>query len=67
MTAVSYYLSNTKNEVIKLKGTFAFWLTIISALIFPLLLFIVYLVKHEKLIPDIGENPWDEFMFKGAP
>ena len=64
MTAVSYYLSNTKNEVIKLKGTFAFWLTIISALIFPLLLFIVYLVKHEKLIPDAGENPWDEFMFK---
>jgi len=64
MTAISYYISNTKNEVIKLKKTFAFWLTIISAVIFPLLLFIVYLVKHEKLVPNPGENPWDEFMFK---
>lgn len=64
MTAVSYYISNTKNEVLKLKRTFAFWLTIISALIFPLLFFIVYLVKHEKLIPDAGVNPWDEFMFE---
>lgn len=62
MTAISYYLSNTKNEVIKLKRTFAFWLTIISALIFPLLFFIIYLVKHAKLIPDVGVNPWDKFM-----
>ncbi len=64
MTAVSYYLSNTKNEVIKLKRTFAFWLTIISALIFPLLFFIVYLVKHESMIPEDGANPWGKFMFK---
>lgn len=62
MTALSYYVSNTKNEVIKLKRTFAFWLTIISALIFPLLFFIVYLVKHAKLIPALGVNPWVKFM-----
>ena len=62
MTAVSYYISNTKNEVIKLKGTFAFWLTIISAVIFPLLFFIIYLVKHAKLVPALGENPWEKFM-----
>ncbi len=62
MTAISYYLSNTKNEVIKLKGTFAFWLTIISALIIPLLFFTIYLVKHTKLIPALGDNPWDKFM-----
>ena len=49
MTAVSYYISNIKNEAIKLKRTFAFWLTIISALIFPLLFFIIYLVKHEQV------------------
>ena len=64
MTALSYYLTNTKNEVFKLKRTFAFWLTIISAVIFPLLFFIVFLVKHEKMIPNPGENPWEEFMFK---
>ncbi len=62
MTAISYYISNTKNEVIKLKGTFAFWLTIISAVIFPLLFFIIYLVKHAKLVPALGENPWEKFM-----
>jgi hypothetical protein len=62
MTAVSYYISNIKNEVIKLKRTFAFWLTIISAIIFPLLFFIVYLVKHAKMVPDLGDNPWEKFM-----
>ena len=62
MTAVSYYLSNIKNEVIKLKRTFAFWLTIISALIFPLLFFIIYLVKHEQVVPGLGVNPWEKFM-----
>jgi hypothetical protein len=64
MTALSYYLSSTNNEIIKLKRTFAFWLTIISALIVPLLSFILYLVKHEKMIPAEGENPWENYMFK---
>ena len=62
MTALSYYTSSIKNEVIKLKKTFAFWLTIISALIIPLLFFIVYLVKPEKVIPAEGINPWVKFM-----
>lgn len=62
MTAVSYYISNIKNEAIKLKRTFAFWLTIISALIFPLLFFIIYLVKHEQVVPGLGVNPWEKFM-----
>lgn len=62
MTAITYYSSNVKNELIKLKRTFAFWLTIISALIIPLLFFIVYMVKHEKLIPDAGVNPWDRYL-----
>lgn len=63
MTAVSYYVSNIKNEVIKLKRTFAFWLTIISALIIPLLFFIGYLVKPEQGIPVEGVNPWVDFIF----
>lgn len=62
MTVLSYYVSNIKNEVIKLKSTFAFWLTIISALIFPLLFFTFYLVKHTKMVPAIGNNPWEKFM-----
>ena len=62
MTALSFYLSSIKNEFIKLKRTFAFWLTIISAIIFPILFFIAYFVKHETNTPEIGINPWDKFM-----
>lgn len=62
MTAITYYSSNIKNELIKLKRTFAFWLTIISALVIPLLFFIVYMVKHKNLTPEAGVNPWDKYM-----
>lgn len=62
MTALTFYLSSTKNELIKLKETFAFWLTIISAVLFPILFFIAYNLKHETLTPEIGINPWDKFM-----
>lgn len=62
MRALSIYLSSTKNELIKLKRTFAFWLTIISALLFPLLFFIAYSLRHEALVPEIGINPWEKFM-----
>lgn len=62
MTTITYYSSNIKNELIKLKRTFAFWLTIISAVLFPILFFIVYYFKHESLAPKAGINPWDKFM-----
>mgnify|MGYP000468792060 CR=1 FL=1 len=62
MTALSFYISSTKNELIKLKRTFAFWLTIISALLFPLLFFVAYLLKNKNLVPEIGINPWERFM-----
>ena len=62
MTALIYYTSNIKNEFIKLKRTFAFWLTIISALIIPLLFFLIYLVKHANLAQAPEINPWDKFM-----
>lgn len=62
MTVFTYYLSNIKNELIKLKRTFAFWLTIISGLLIPTLFFVVYLVKHKSLIPAEGINPWEKFM-----
>ena len=62
MSALSHYKSSLKNEIIKLKKTFAFWLTIISALLFPILFFIAYLSEHNSLIPLAGQNPWDKFM-----
>ncbi len=62
MTALAFYISSTKNEFIKLKRTLAFWLTIISAVLFPFLFFIAYVIKHESLVPQIGINPWERFM-----
>ena len=62
MTALSFYISSLKNELIKLKGTFAFWLTLISAILFPILFFIAYFLKHRALTPALGINPWEKFM-----
>lgn len=62
MTAIAYYTASIKNELIKLKRTFAFWLTIISALLFPILFFIAFFIKHKTNNPKPGINPWDYFM-----
>ena len=62
MSLLSTYTSSIKNETIKLKRTFAFWLTIISAILFPVIFFLAYLSEHESLVPAAGVNPWDQFM-----
>ncbi|NER14584.1 ABC transporter permease subunit [Leptobacterium flavescens] len=62
MNSLSYFLSSTKNETVKLKRTFAFWLSVIGAFFIPLIYLLYYLLKYEKLIPKEGENPWDSFM-----
>ncbi|WP_024769246.1 ABC transporter permease [Aquimarina macrocephali] len=61
MTAITFYFSSLKNEIIKLKHTFALWLTAICALLIPLLFFIVYTIKWEGLIPEEGVNPWNQY------
>lgn len=62
MNTMTLYFISTKNEVLKLKRTFAFWLTIISAMFIPGIYLIYYLLKYESLIPDDGVNPWDKFL-----
>lgn len=62
MKAISFYISSIKNECIKLKRTFAFWLTIFSAILFPILFFIAFFIKHKTNAPKIGVNPWNYFM-----
>ena len=64
MSAFTYYIFSTRNELIKLKKTFAFWLSIISALIVPLLSLVIGFFKTKMLIPGEGVNPWDDFMMK---
>ncbi len=62
MKAFIYYISSIKNEILKLKNTFALWLSILSALFIPVLYFIYYLLKYDSLLPDEGVNPWDKFL-----
>ncbi|MBJ2175546.1 ABC transporter permease [Aureibaculum sp. A20] len=62
MSTILYYTASLKNELIKLKRTFAFWLTIISAVLFPILFIVAYIFERETLVPLAGINPWEKFM-----
>ena len=62
MAAITYYISSVKNELFKLKRTFAFWLTLLASFFIPGLLFVVTLFKHKNFIPKDDSNPWDMIM-----
>ena len=62
MSAITYYRLSVKNELYKLKRTFAFWLTLLASFFVPALLFIVTLFKHKNFIPKGDANPWDMIM-----
>ncbi|GLU51088.1 ABC transporter permease [Dyadobacter frigoris] len=51
-------------ELIKLKNTFAFWLTIMGALFMPLLLLSAYLLSTKEFVPAPGVNPWYEYLLR---
>ena len=51
-------------EFIKLKKTFALWLTILGALFVPLILFATYLSDVKSFVPGPGVNPWDDFLVR---
>lgn len=51
-------------ELIKLKNTFAFWLTIIGALFMPILLLSAYLLSTKEFVPAPGVNPWYEYLLR---
>lgn len=59
---MKYLIKNIENEILKLKSTFALWLSIISSLFIPLIFFMYYTLKHKTLIPEEGINPWDKFL-----
>ena len=62
MTAITYYISSVKNELFKLKRTFAFWLILLASFFIPGLIFVVTLFKHKNFIPKDDSNPWDLIM-----
>lgn len=51
-------------EFIKLKNTFALWLTVLGALFVPLILFATYLSDVNSFLPGHGVNPWDDFLVR---
>lgn len=51
-------------EFIKLKNTFALWLTVLGALFMPLLLLSAYLLSVKDFIPAAGINPWNEYLLR---
>jgi hypothetical protein len=62
MKAILYFTTSIKNELLKLKRTFAFWLVIVSAFFIPFIFLMVYLFKTELFIPKAGVNPWDDYI-----
>lgn len=51
-------------ELIKLKNTFALWLTLAGSLFVPLILFATYLSDLAVFVPGNGINPWDDFLVR---
>ncbi|WP_422106821.1 ABC transporter permease [Winogradskyella sp.] len=62
MDIYNYYIINIKNEVLKLKNTFAIWLCLLGGAFIPAIYFIYYTYKYETLIPVGNQNPWDKFL-----
>lgn len=54
-------LTGIKSEFLKIKGSFTYWFTIISAILIPFLVFLIFLFKPEFNIPPEGVNAWDKF------
>ncbi|CAG4997523.1 hypothetical protein DYBT9275_01792 [Dyadobacter sp. CECT 9275] len=51
-------------ELMKLKNTFALWLTILGALFMPVLLLSAYLISTKEFVPASGTNPWHEYLLR---
>ncbi len=51
-------------ELIKLKHTFALWLTLLGSLFVPLILLAAYLSDVAVFVPGKGIDPWDDFMVR---
>ncbi|HVG42440.1 MAG TPA: ABC transporter permease [Chitinophagaceae bacterium] len=55
------FLQSYSTEVIKVKNSFAFWLTILCAVIVPIGLLLAFSYEWRLLIPHSGVSPWDDY------
>ena len=53
------YFRSLLAEYKKSKRTLYFWFTIVSSLLIPLIMFLIYVFKTKHFIPPEGENPWE--------
>jgi hypothetical protein len=56
------FLLNTKSEIFKTKRTLAFWLTIIGAVVIPLVLSLGYNIYAKEFAEDLKLDPWSKHM-----
>lgn len=61
MTMKSQFISNTVAEFIKVKRSFALWLTILAAVFIPAINAIILLERPEILITKFEQTPWLTF------
>lgn len=63
MSSINYFFASTKNEFLKLKGSYLFLIIILCALFIPGIYFLHYMIDLKKVIPPDGVNPWGRFFF----
>src|SRR5215217_3217832 len=51
-------------EIIKVKNSFALWLTILCAVIVPIGLLLSFFYEWKLLIPQPGQNPWNDYLIR---
>ncbi len=54
-------LRGFKVEFLKIKGSFTYWFTLISAALIPLVYFLIFLFKYKYFIPANDMNIWEQF------
>ncbi|MDB5196122.1 MAG: hypothetical protein JWP88_492, partial [Flaviaesturariibacter sp.] len=52
------FVTSLQSEILKTKRTASFWLTVIGAAFIPVILFLSYMSKPEKIIPRLHFAPW---------
>lgn len=58
---IAFFL-NTKSEILKSKRTLAFWLTILGAVVIPLVLSLAYNIYAKEFAKDFKVDPWSTHM-----
>ncbi|MEP6736880.1 MAG: ABC transporter permease [Chryseolinea sp.] len=59
-------ISIFSTELLRVKNSFALWITVAGSLCIPILLFLTFLTEWQEFVPGVGENPWDDYLVRAA-